>query len=151
MSIVSLLTVFSRHSFHNCCFEYVLCSSISWLPCWSVVKDNRIGVYLIETLFESCRANTNVANIYCPCWNWDCCVHWLLLQSDVNRFRKKAEKDEDYKIAIKSLGPIIGRCMKQNNTIDIYEVRGRSTRCQDELLGIWGSRIFHVSLSRTRI
>eukprot|EP00752_Nemacystus_decipiens_P011332 g10069.t1 len=42
-------------------------------------------------------------------------------QSDVNRFRKKAEKDEDYKIAIKSLGPIIGRCMKQNNTIDIYE------------------------------
>ncbi len=46
----------------------------------------------------------------------------LLLQSDVNRFRKKAEKDEDYKIAIKSLGPIIGRCMKQNNTIDIYEV-----------------------------
>lgn len=45
------------------------------------------------------------------------------LQSDVNRFRKKAEKDEDYKIAIKSLGPIIGRCMKQNNTIDIYEVR----------------------------
>lgn len=43
-------------------------------------------------------------------------------QSDVNRFRKKAEKDEDYKIAVKSLGPIIGRCMKQNNTIDIYEV-----------------------------
>eukprot|EP00903_Cladosiphon_okamuranus_P016093 g14855.t1 len=42
-------------------------------------------------------------------------------QSDVNRFRKKAEKDEDYKMAIKSLGPIIGRCMKQNNTIDIYE------------------------------
>lgn len=47
----------------------------------------------------------------------------MSLQSDVNRFRKKAEKDEDYKIAIKSLGPIIGRCMKQNNTIDIYEVR----------------------------
>lgn len=45
-----------------------------------------------------------------------------LSQSDVNRFRKKAEKDEDYKIAVKSLGPIIGRCMKQNNTIDIYEV-----------------------------
>lgn len=52
-------------------------------------------------------------------------MQWLLLQSDVNRFRKKAEKDEDYKIAIKSLGPIIGRCMKQNNTIDIYEVGGR--------------------------
>lgn len=44
-------------------------------------------------------------------------------QSDVSRFRKKAEKDEDYKISVKSLGPIIGRCMKQNNTIDIYEVR----------------------------
>lgn len=53
-------------------------------------------------------------------------MQWLVLQSDVNRFRKKAEKDEDYKIAIKSLGPIIGRCMKQNNTIDIYEVGGRS-------------------------
>lgn len=46
----------------------------------------------------------------------------LVHQSDVNRFRKKAEKDDDYKIAVKSLGPIIGRCMKQNNTIDIYEV-----------------------------
>lgn len=47
----------------------------------------------------------------------------LFSQSDVNRFRKKAEKDDDYKIAVKSLGPIIGRCMKQNNTIDIYEVK----------------------------
>lgn len=60
-------------------------------------------------------------------------IHWLL-QSDVNRFRKKAEKDEDYKIAIKSLGPIIGRCMKQNNTIDIYEVGGRSAWYHDKLL-----------------
>jgi len=42
-------------------------------------------------------------------------------QSDVSRFRKKAEKDDDYKAAVKSLGPIIARCMKQNNTIDIYE------------------------------
>lgn len=44
-------------------------------------------------------------------------------QSDVSRFRKKAEKDEDYKNAVKSLGPIVARCMKQVNTIDIYEVR----------------------------
>ena len=43
-------------------------------------------------------------------------------QSDVSRFRKKAEKDEDYKGAVKNLGPIIARCMKQNNTINIYEV-----------------------------
>lgn len=42
-------------------------------------------------------------------------------QSDVSRFRKKAEKDEDYRGAVKALGPIIARCMKQNNTIDIYE------------------------------
>jgi len=42
-------------------------------------------------------------------------------QSDVNRFRKKAEKDDEYKNALKDLGPIIGRCMRQNNTIDIYE------------------------------
>jgi len=41
--------------------------------------------------------------------------------ADVNRFRKKAEKDEDYKSAVKALGPVISRCMKQNNTIDIYE------------------------------
>eukprot|EP00611_Tribonema_gayanum_P022017 TRINITY_DN4346_c0_g2_i3.p1 TRINITY_DN4346_c0_g2~~TRINITY_DN4346_c0_g2_i3.p1 ORF type:complete len:599 (+),score=167.96 TRINITY_DN4346_c0_g2_i3:195-1991(+) len=42
-------------------------------------------------------------------------------QSDVNRFRKKAEKDEDYKGAVKALGPVIGGCMRQNNTVDIYE------------------------------
>lgn len=42
-------------------------------------------------------------------------------QSDVNRFRKKAEKDEEYKASVKLLGPLIARCMKQNNTIDIYE------------------------------
>ncbi|GMI17612.1 hypothetical protein TrLO_g4434 [Triparma laevis f. longispina] len=41
--------------------------------------------------------------------------------SDMARFRKKAEKDEDYKTAMKTLGPMIGRCMKQNNTINIYE------------------------------
>ena len=41
--------------------------------------------------------------------------------ADTNRFRKKAEKDEDYKSAVKALGPVISRCMKQNNTIDIYE------------------------------
>lgn len=44
-------------------------------------------------------------------------------QSDVSRFRKKAEKDEDYKGAVKVLGPIVARCMKQINTIDIYEVK----------------------------
>ena len=42
-------------------------------------------------------------------------------QSDVSRFRKKAEKDEDYRGAVKALGPVVSRCMKQNNTIDIYE------------------------------
>ena len=42
---------------------------------------------------------------------------------DVNRYRKKAEKDDDYKSAVKTSGPIIGRCMKQNNTVNIYEVR----------------------------
>jgi len=42
-------------------------------------------------------------------------------QSDVMRFRKKAEKDEEYKGAVKALGPIVTRCMRQNNTIDIFE------------------------------
>ena len=44
-------------------------------------------------------------------------------QSDVSRFRKKVEKDEDYKGAIKALGPIVARCLKQNTTINIYEVQ----------------------------
>lgn len=38
-----------------------------------------------------------------------------------DRFRKKAEKDDDYKHAVKALGPIISRAMLQNNTIDIYQ------------------------------
>mgnify|MGYP000029415572 CR=1 FL=1 len=42
-------------------------------------------------------------------------------QSDVTRFRKKAEKDEEYKGAVKALGPVVTRCMRQNNTIDIFE------------------------------
>jgi dynein intermediate chain 2 len=41
-------------------------------------------------------------------------------KTDVDRFRKKAEKDENYKNAVKAIGPIIDRCLKQNNTIDIY-------------------------------
>eukprot|EP00644_Phytophthora_capsici_P017554 jgi/Phyca11/9820/fgenesh1_pm.PHYCAscaffold_42_\ len=42
-------------------------------------------------------------------------------QSDVQRFRKKAEKDDDYKQAVKSLGPVVERALKQNNTINIYQ------------------------------
>lgn len=42
-------------------------------------------------------------------------------QSDVLRFRKKAEKDEAFQFAIKSLIPIVEKCMKQNNTVDAYE------------------------------
>jgi hypothetical protein len=42
-------------------------------------------------------------------------------QSDVVRFRKKAEKDEAFQFAMKSLVPIVERCMKQNNTVDAFE------------------------------
>jgi len=42
-------------------------------------------------------------------------------QSDVTRFRKKAEKDEPYLSAMRALAPIAERCMKQNNTVDVYE------------------------------
>ena len=42
-------------------------------------------------------------------------------QSDVSRFRKKAEKDEEYQQCIKALGPLVERCMKQNSTVNIYE------------------------------
>jgi dynein intermediate chain 2 len=42
-------------------------------------------------------------------------------QSDVARFRKKTEKDDEYKTSVKSLGPIVDRCLKQNSTINIYE------------------------------
>ena len=41
-------------------------------------------------------------------------------QSDVTRFRKKAEKDELYQEAMKTLGPIVERCIDQNNTVDVY-------------------------------
>jgi dynein intermediate chain 2 len=41
--------------------------------------------------------------------------------SDVTRFRKKAEKDESYLSAMRTLVPIAERCIKQNNTVDIYE------------------------------
>jgi dynein intermediate chain 2 len=46
-----------------------------------------------------------------------------LEQSDTNRFRKKAEKDEDYKASVKNLAPIVTRVLKQNQTVDIYEVQ----------------------------
>jgi dynein intermediate chain 2 len=42
-------------------------------------------------------------------------------QSDVKRYRKKVEKDEDYQFAMKSLVPMVERCMKQNNTVNVYE------------------------------
>jgi len=42
-------------------------------------------------------------------------------QSDVQRFRKRIEKDDQYKGSVKGLGPVIERCLKQNRTIDIYE------------------------------
>ena len=42
-------------------------------------------------------------------------------QSDTQRFRKRIEKDDQYKGSVKGLGPIIERCLKQNRTIDIYE------------------------------
>lgn len=42
-------------------------------------------------------------------------------QSDVKRFRKKVEKDDDYQYALKTLVPRVQRCMKQNNTVNIYE------------------------------
>jgi len=42
-------------------------------------------------------------------------------QSDVKRFRKKVEKDEDYQYAMKTLIPRVQSCMKQNNTVNIYE------------------------------
>lgn len=42
-------------------------------------------------------------------------------QSDVQRFRKKIEKDETFKESVVSLKPIVERCLKQNRTIDIYE------------------------------
>lgn len=42
--------------------------------------------------------------------------------SDTTRFRKKTEKDDDFKNALRVMAPIITRCLCQNNTINIYEV-----------------------------
>ena len=41
--------------------------------------------------------------------------------TDVARFRKRVEKDQDYQNAMKVLGPRVGRCMRQNNTVNVYE------------------------------
>ena len=42
-------------------------------------------------------------------------------QNDTTRYRRKTEKDEDYKATVKMFGPVVDRCVRQNNTIDIYE------------------------------
>ena len=42
-------------------------------------------------------------------------------QNDVARFRKKTEKDDDYRATLQGLGPMVERSVRQNNTIDIYE------------------------------
>jgi dynein intermediate chain 2 len=41
--------------------------------------------------------------------------------NDTSRFVKKMEKDDDFKQSVKTLGPILDRCMRQNNTINIFE------------------------------
>lgn len=41
----------------------------------------------------------------------------------VNRYLKKFNKEEKFKSKVKGLGAIVETCVKQNNTIDIYEVR----------------------------
>ena len=43
-------------------------------------------------------------------------------QNDKDRFLRKTWKDDDYKNTVKGLGPVIDRCVRQNNTINIYEV-----------------------------
>ena len=42
-------------------------------------------------------------------------------KADVARFRKKAEKADEFKSTVRSLGPMIERAAMHNNTIDIYE------------------------------
>ncbi|KAL9185252.1 hypothetical protein ACHAXT_003029 [Thalassiosira profunda] len=42
-------------------------------------------------------------------------------QSDTKRYRKKVEKDEEYQYAMKTLIPRVQRCMKQNNSVNVYE------------------------------
>ena len=42
-------------------------------------------------------------------------------QADTQRFRKKAEKDDEFKASVKNLCPITQQCMRQNNTVDIYQ------------------------------
>ena len=42
-------------------------------------------------------------------------------KQDVTRFVTKAQKQQEYKDAVLTMGPVIARCMKQNGTCDIYE------------------------------
>jgi dynein intermediate chain 2 len=45
------------------------------------------------------------------------------------RFRKKVEKDEEYIREVKTLADVVEHHIKQNNAIDIYEVRSSSCCC----------------------
>jgi dynein intermediate chain 2 len=90
-----------------------------------VIEDPRTtevdtDAHMSEHTANTSRLQTRVSSIRHVEGGWPKDVDFTE-QSDVNRFRKKAEKNEDYKAAVKSLGPVVEQCMRQNNTMDIYE------------------------------
>ena len=48
-------------------------------------------------------------------------AHTRLPWGDPNRYRKKAEKDEEFVRTLAALGAAVEGLIKQNNAIDIYE------------------------------
>ena len=75
---------------------------------------------MFETEINTERVVTKNASMFHTEGGWPKDVDYTE-QSDVTRFRKKAERDEDYQNAVKTLVPLAIRSMKQNNTCNIYE------------------------------
>jgi dynein intermediate chain 2, axonemal len=42
-------------------------------------------------------------------------------KQETARYRKKLERDEDFRTTVTALAPVVMRVMKQNNTVDLYE------------------------------
>lgn len=64
--------------------------------------------------------------------------------SDVTRFRKKVEKDPAFQSSIRELGSIVEKCMRQNNTVNVYEdfFEGINTDHSSEPPSVKGLAVF---------
>lgn len=131
MELAHIYTKKRREFGKHCKFSAVPADFLEIIPCTDVYQSNYImrnpsianfdtAPHMSEHEANTERLVTKSSSMRHMEGGWPKDVDFTE-QSDVSRFRKKAEKDEDYKSAVKALGPIVARCMKQVNTIDIYE------------------------------